>query len=82
MNSNKFKMTIGMAIIACVATWCYSNTKQEVSGVNEMVWANIEALAQNESGNYMCWDSGDIDCYGHKVFYKFEDFSLKRPNGE
>ena len=38
MNSNKFKMTIGMAIIACVATWCYSNTKQEVSGVNEMVW--------------------------------------------
>ena len=45
--------------------------------MDEMVWENIEALAENETGNYACAKSGDIDCHGHKVLYKLENFSLE-----
>ncbi len=41
--------------------------------LNDLVFANVEALASGEdSGNIMCFNSGDVDCRGQKVGYKFE----------
>ena len=51
------------AILAVAAVGSfYVQDKETV--MDEMVWENIEA-------------SGDIDCHGHKVLYKLENFSLE-----
>ena len=60
--------------VAAVGSF-YVQDKETV--MDEMVWENIEALAENETGNYACAESGDIDCHGHKVLYKLENFSLE-----
>lgn len=63
------------AILAVAAVGSfYVQDKETV--MDEMVWENIEALAENETGNYVCMKLGDIDCHGHKVLYKYENFSL------
>ena len=45
--------------------------------VSNLALENIDALASGEgSGNIGCALSGDIDCFGHKVKYRIEDYSL------
>lgn len=34
------------------------------AGMSELMLENVEALAQGEGGNYVCYGSGDIDCHG------------------
>ena len=64
------------AILAVAAVGSfYVQDKETV--MDERVWENIEALAENETGNYICMRSGDIDCHGHKVYNKVENFSLE-----
>ena len=40
--------------------------------MSELMLENVEALAQGEGGNYVCYGSGDIDCHGMKVWVKYE----------
>ncbi|WP_462356158.1 NVEALA domain-containing protein [Phocaeicola coprophilus] len=42
------------------------------AGMSELMLENVEALAQGEGGNYVCYGSGDIDCHGMKVWVKYE----------
>ena len=42
------------------------------AGMSELMLENVEALAQGEGGNYVCYVSGDIDCHGMKVWVKYE----------
>lgn len=76
---NKKKKMRGIlcgAILAIVAMGSLCVQDKETV-MDEMVWENIEALAENETGNYACARSGDIDCHEHKVLYKIENFSLE-----
>lgn len=64
------------AILAVAAVGSfYVQDKETV--MDEMVWENIEALAENETGNYLCMGIGDIDCHGLKVYHKIDNFSLE-----
>lgn len=42
------------------------------AGMSELMLENVEALAQGEGGNYVCYGSSDIDCHGMKVWVKYE----------
>ena len=42
------------------------------AGMSELMLENVEALAQGEGGNDVCYGSGDIDCHGMKVWVKYE----------
>ena len=42
------------------------------AGMSELMLENVEALAQGEGGNYVCYGSGDIDCHCMKVWVKYE----------
>ena len=45
--------------------------------VSDLAFQNVEALAQGEGPeNHVCFNYGDIDCYGAKVDYKMTGFGL------
>ena len=48
--------------------------------MNELMFENIEALANNENGqsgeNYSCYGRGEVDCDGDKFEIKFSGYSL------
>ena len=64
-------------IILAVATVGVFYVQDKEIVLDKMAWENIDALAENETGNYVCMKPGDIDCHGRKVFYKIDNFSLK-----
>lgn len=45
----------------------YFFNQHKEAKVNDMVLANIEALANNEDESLLCAGSGSIDCLGYKV---------------
>lgn len=63
----KSKVLKGFFCIICLYGLHYA-TKATQTEVSDLAFENIEALAAGEgSGNFMCFSSGDIDCFGRKV---------------
>lgn len=59
----------------CTAVTFYLGiTKNEV---HDLPFNNIEALANAETGNGVCFGTGSVDCNGHKVDYKMGGYSLE-----
>lgn len=54
--------------ICLLGMYIYSS-QQENSDLTGLALENIEALAQNENTNHICYDYGDIECDGMKVKY-------------
>lgn len=56
----------------------YLSSDSEKNLLNDLALKNIDALAGGEGSgsNYECFDSGDIDCHGHKVARAYEGLSL------
>jgi hypothetical protein len=61
-----FKVALVIVSLVGLSSFFYlSTTKKAVSNV---ALANIEALAGGEDiGNYVCFETGNVDCNGHKV---------------
>ncbi len=76
MRSKKLKQMVSVAILFVIAVGGYQYVQDQEPVVDEILLENIEALANSETGNYMCAYPGDLDCHGRKVKYKYEDFSL------
>lgn len=45
--------------------------------MNELALKNVEALAQGEWSNHLCYGDGDIECDGMKVKYRIDGLSLE-----
>lgn len=45
--------------------------------MNELALKNVEALAQGEWSNHLCYGRGDIECDGMKVKYRIDGLSLE-----
>lgn len=76
----KKRMKLLVAAI-CVASGIGYYITNHVNGNEEafsdLTLDNINALASGEgSGNIGCAYPGDIDCFGHKVEYRIEGYSL------
>lgn len=67
-----FKITF---LLACVASAFYLGTSENKE-VHDIAFNNIEALASGEGGSVHCFGSGSVDCLGHKVSYRFDNYSL------
>ncbi|MDH6312612.1 hypothetical protein M2137_001387 [Parabacteroides sp. PFB2-10] len=62
----------------CLMVGSYLLIKGDKSLPNELVLVNIEALAEEESiPKYFCRGIGTIDCYGNKVEFMIDNYSLK-----
>ena len=63
---------IGVAVVSCLFF-----TAEENNRVETLLFDNIEALASGEHEvMYRCYNSGDIDCYGHKVEFMIDGVKL------
>ena len=63
---------IGIAVVSCLFF-----TAKENNRVETLLFDNIEALASGEEEViYRCYNSGDVDCYGHKVDYMIDGMDL------
>lgn len=47
----------------------YFFNQHKEAKVNDMIFANVEALANNEDESFICAGSGSIDCLSYKVEY-------------
>jgi hypothetical protein len=66
-----------LLFIAVVMVSCFYFFSEERNSVETLLFDNVEALASGEGGGgYRCYNSGDIDCYGHKVDYMIDGISL------
>lgn len=76
MRKNVSKLIV-LVLFFC-GVYCFYNSGNENSSfcINDFTFRNIEALAHDENGGYVCFDMGDIDCYGEKVKLKIEGLSL------
>lgn len=82
-TKNKRKMKNKMKILVaaiCVASGIAYFMADEMTGnkvVSDLALENINALASGEgSTNITCAQPGCIDCFGHKVKYRIEGYSL------
>ena len=83
INNKKINMKQRMKFfvaVVCIASgigyWTTYKTSHEA--VSDLALENIEALASGEgaTGNVACAYPGSIDCFGNKVKYRIEGFSL------
>lgn len=65
-----------MLVAGGLLTAGYLFNQHKEAKVNDMVLANIEALANNEGPALSCAGSGSIDCIGYKVEIKITGLSL------
>ena len=72
-------LKIAIVFICMGMAGIFWQNRQTVS-LNELALENVEALAQGEGygfpENFICFNIGDIDCYGDKVDYKYSGFSI------
>lgn len=69
----------GLVLSSLFGAWYFCNTTSQKSLINNLAFENIEALAGDGEGsheNYICINSGEIDCNGIKVEEKRTGFSL------
>ena len=70
----------GLILLSLFSAWYFGHTTSDKNPMNELMFKNVEALANNENGqsdkNYSCVGTGEIDCYGDKVDTKYEGYSL------
>ncbi|GKG74099.1 hypothetical protein DXA15_22930 [Parabacteroides sp. AM58-2XD] len=69
----------GLVLSSLLGAWYYCHTASQKSLINDLAFDNIEALAGNGEGsheNYVCFNYGEVDCYGDKVEVKYSGFSL------
>ncbi|WP_195281801.1 NVEALA domain-containing protein [Parabacteroides johnsonii] len=57
--------------IVCL-TGMYFCAQTEKENLMDLALDNIEALAQGENTNFLCYGEGDIDCSGIKVKTRFD----------
>ena len=78
----KKRMKVLIALVCLGAVYLVTK-EMENKPISDLAFQNIEALAQGEGfpENFICFNNGDIDCYGHKVDYKATGFGL-RPDEE
>ncbi len=57
--------------IVCL-TGIYFCAQTEKENLTDLALDNIEALAQNENTNFLCYGEGDIDCNGIKVKTRYD----------
>ncbi|EKN16303.1 NVEALA domain-containing protein [Parabacteroides johnsonii] len=50
----------------------YFCAQTEKENLMDLALDNIEALAQGENTNFLCYGEGDIDCSGIKVKTRFD----------
>ena len=63
----KIKATLVVVSLVGLMSFFYLS-KTNKKAVSNVALANIEALAGGEDiGNYVCFDTGNVDCNGHKV---------------
>ena len=63
---------IGVAVVSCLFFAAEENNRVET-----LLFDNIEALASGEEeSRYRCYNSGEVDCYGHKVEYMVDGLDL------
>lgn len=74
MKKTVFK-TMLVAGVLLTAGYLFNQHKE--AQMNEMIFANIEALANNEDESLACAGSGSIDCMGYKYKIKITGLSLR-----
>ncbi|WP_302025839.1 NVEALA domain-containing protein [Parabacteroides johnsonii] len=57
--------------IVCL-TGMYFCAQTEKENLADLALDNIEALAQGENTNFLCFGEGDIDCNGIKVKKRYD----------
>lgn len=68
MKRTLLKFLIG---IVCL-TGTYFCSQIEKENLTDLALDNIEALAQGENTNFLCFGEGDIDCNGIKVKKRYD----------
>lgn len=70
----------GFVFLLLFGAWYFGHTTSDKNPMNELMFENIEALANNENGqsgeNYSCYGRGEVDCDGDKFEVKISGFSL------
>lgn len=62
-------MKLSVLILCLAGCYYFSQTQSKKAIINSVAIDNIEALAQGENDNYICWCDGSIDCHGFKAKY-------------
>ena len=76
MMHMKKKMKVLIALVCLGAVYLVTK-EMENKPISDLAFQNIEALAQGEGPeNHVCFNYGDIDCYGVKVDYKMTGLNL------
>lgn len=74
----RIKFLVATICIASVIG-CFIVNKTSNETISDLTQDNIDALAAGEgsNSNVTCFYSGSIDCFGHKVKYRYEGYSLE-----
>ena len=67
---------LSIVIFAIGICGYYHSVKTE-QAMNELALKNVEALAQGEWSNHLCYGDGDIEWDGMKVKYRNDGLSLE-----
>lgn len=76
MKKKGIKVIIAILCLGGIYTLFENDSNEQLTN---LAFKNIEALAQGEEPgeNYICFNYGDIDCYGDKVEDMYTGFSLR-----
>ena len=73
MQMNTKILMGGIILCIVIAGWLFQKQSQECT-LSDLTLENINALARGETDeNYFCLNSGDVDCYGHKVRLRIDN---------
>ncbi|MDR1381273.1 MAG: NVEALA domain-containing protein [Tannerella sp.] len=64
------KIKWGMVFFVVTTVSFLNLVKKETKNLDEIVYENVEALASDEGGWYMCAGTGSVNCYGYYVEIK------------
>jgi hypothetical protein len=70
-----FKCAAALIAVFSVSVSVFNiHENRDAEPLAQLVFENIEALADNEGSNMcFCMGTGDVDCYGYKVYIKVDN---------